>query len=133
MSCEVIVTSQAEEHLRRLARQDRAVALAALKLAKQLRANPYLGDELRPRPRLESLSDCRRIRFDRAGWRGKPRYRLVYRNEPSDGAPHIVAVLAVGPRERMRAYRAAVRSKTQRLRELRGGQDQPWEEYFDRG
>ena len=45
--------------------------------------------------------------FDETGWAEKQRYRLVYRNEPDDGAVHVVAVIAVGARERLAAYRAA--------------------------
>jgi len=116
---QTIVTPIAEEQLARLAEGDRDVALAAMKLILELRGNPWLGDEMRERPRYDSLSDCRRIRFDKQGHRGKPRYRLVYRNEPSDGAPHIVAVLSVGAREKLHAYGSAVKSRAQRLRELR--------------
>ena len=47
-----------------------------------LRDDPWLGDDLRERYNLRPLKGCRRIRFDREGWQGRPRYRLVYRNEP---------------------------------------------------
>ena len=114
MSYDLVFSAIAQQQLRDLAAKQPEVALAALKLARALRDDPYLGDEMRARPRAEGLSDCRRIRFDREGWRGKPRYRLVYRNEPSDGAPHIVAVLSVDVRERLRAYRAAVRARARR-------------------
>lgn len=33
------------------------------------------------------LVNCRRVRFDIRAHNGKPRFRLIYRNEPSDGAP----------------------------------------------
>lgn len=119
MSYRVVITPIAESQLADLAETDRGAALAAMKLILELRENPSLGDEMRERPRYASLSDCRRVRFDRADHTGKPRYRLVYRNEPSDGAPHIVAVLAVGAREKLRAYGDAVKSRAERLRELR--------------
>jgi hypothetical protein len=35
------------------------------------------------------------------------RYRLVYRNEPSDGAVQVMVVLAIGRRENMIAYAKA--------------------------
>jgi hypothetical protein len=49
-------------------------------------ANPYAG-ELMGSGRHPELADCRRIRFDIESYKGKPRFRLIYRNEPSDGAP----------------------------------------------
>ena len=33
------------------------------------------------------LSNCRRVRFDIPTHKAKPRFRLIYRNEPTDGAP----------------------------------------------
>ncbi len=114
MSYEVIFEPNAEEDLRQIATTEPRVAKAALEIAKTLRENPYLGDEMRKRPRLELLADRRRIRFDEPEWGGKPRYRLVYRNEPSDGAHHVVAILAIGERESLRAYRDAVKARVGR-------------------
>jgi hypothetical protein len=37
----------------------------------------------------------------------KPRFRLVYRNDPSDGSIAVVTVLWVGPRSELKAYRQA--------------------------
>lgn len=54
-----------------------------------------------------NLEGSRKIRFDLPGWDKKPRYRLVYRNEPTDGAVETVAVLAIGRRDRMIAYAKA--------------------------
>ena len=62
---------------------------------------------MRERFNLRILADCRRIRFDRPDWTEKPRYRLVYRNEPSDGAPAVARIIAVGSREALAAYRTA--------------------------
>jgi hypothetical protein len=73
----------------------------------ELRTNPWLGDKMRERYNLRVLGECRRIRFDRGDWDGKPRYRLVYRNEPDDGAPEVVRLIAVGTRESLAAYRTA--------------------------
>src|SRR5207237_401098 len=80
---------------------------AVVRLGVELRANPWLGDKLREGYNLRVLAECRRIRFDRPDWDGKPRYRLVYRNEPDDGAPEIVRLVGVGTRESLAAYRAA--------------------------
>jgi hypothetical protein len=121
MSYEVVVLPGAREDLRELAAFDRGAALTALRLAGELKQNPWLGDELRARRGLEELKDCRRIRFDRGGWTDKPRFRLVYRNEPSDGAPHIVAVLAAAQRTDLGAYRRAKPRLIDRLRELGAG------------
>ena len=101
MSYEVVVLPSAHSDFKELLEVDREAARVALRLAGDLKENPWLGDEMRARRGLEELHDCRRISFDRDDWTDKPRFRLVYRNEPSDGAPHIIAVLAAarrGPR-----------------------------------
>jgi hypothetical protein len=82
---------------------------AALGLMNELRTDPYLGDELRERYNMKGLGDCRSIKFDRPDWTGKPRYRLVYENQPADGSPHEVRVYSVGPREKLRVYAKAVK------------------------
>jgi hypothetical protein len=46
--------------------------------------NPHAGELMGP-GRHPELADCRRIRFDVETHKGKPRFRLIYRNEPSDG------------------------------------------------
>ncbi len=52
-------------------------------------------------------------------WRDKPRYRVVYRNEPEDGVVEVVAVIAVGLRERLTIYReAAARLREEMRRRL---------------
>jgi hypothetical protein len=114
----VVVLPSARADFVELAERDRAVARVALLLAGELRENPWLGDEMRSRLGLSELRECRRIRFDRADYRGKPRYRLIYRNEPSDGAPHIVAILAAAERENLGAYRRAKPRLIERLRAL---------------
>lgn len=50
---------------------------------------------------------CRRVRFDVPTYDGKPRFRLIYRNEPSDGAPAECHWLAIAPRSGLRAHRKA--------------------------
>ena len=67
--------------------------------------NPYAG-ELMGSGRHPELTDCRRIRFDIGGYKGKPRFRLIYRNEPTDGAPASCIWIAVGPRAGLRAHRS---------------------------
>ncbi|HEV2791505.1 MAG TPA: hypothetical protein VGV69_09440 [Solirubrobacterales bacterium] len=71
-------------------------------------ANPYVGETMGP-GRHPELIECRRVRFDVEGHRGKPRFRLIYRNEPSDGAPARSLWLAVGPRSGLRAHWTAER------------------------
>lgn len=88
-----------------------ASELAALKrriaeLLVECKANPYLG-ELMGSGRHPELAGCRRVRFDIPTHRGKPRFRLIYRNEPSDGAPAECRWLAVAPRAGLRAHRRA--------------------------
>jgi len=86
---------------------DWARRLAAVQAIVSLQENPRLGTELRERVRVGDLRGLRRVAFDEPGWNDKPRYRVVYRNEPDDTVVEIVAVIAVGRRERLTAYRAA--------------------------
>lgn len=79
-------------------------SIAALFL--ECESNPYAG-ELMGAGRHPELADCRRVRFDVETHKGKPRFRLIYRNEPSDGAPAKCLWLAVGPRAGLRAHRKA--------------------------
>lgn len=78
--------------------------IAALFL--ECEANPYAG-ELMGAGRHPELADCRRVRFDVETHKGKPRFRLIYRNEPTDGAPAKCRWLAIGPRAGLRAHRKA--------------------------
>lgn len=80
----------------------------------ELHRNPYLGELMGDKPP-RILRGCRKIRFDEPGWRGKPRYRLIYRNEPADGAPTVAVVLAIGRRDRMIAYAKAARRVKERV------------------
>jgi hypothetical protein len=72
----------------------------------ECKANPYVG-EVMGSGRHPELSGCRRVRFDLPAHEGKPRFRLIYRNEPSDGAPAECRWLAVAPRAGLRAHRQA--------------------------
>lgn len=100
---------------------DSAHRLAAVGVLVSLQENPWLGTELRERGRVGDLRGLRRVAFDEPGWTDKPRYRIVYRNEPDDAVVEIVAVIAVGRRERLAAYReAAARLRAERRRRLLG-------------
>jgi mRNA-degrading endonuclease RelE of RelBE toxin-antitoxin system len=78
-----------------------------VRLLVALEQNPYLGREMWVVRGFEVLTDCRSIKFDTASRKGKPRYRLVYRNEPDEGAIVVVCILAVGERRQMTAYKEA--------------------------
>lgn len=69
-------------------------------------SNPYVG-ELMGTGRHPELASCRRVRFDVPTHKGKPRFRLIYRNEPSDGAPAECRWLAMAPRAGLHAHRRA--------------------------
>jgi hypothetical protein len=93
-----------------------AAELEALKrriatLLLECKANTYTG-ELMGEGRHVELANCRRVRFDIPTHKGKPRFRLIYRNEPTDGAPAECRWLAVAPRAGLHAHRRA----QQRLR-----------------
>jgi len=77
----------------------------------ECKENPYIG-ELMGSGRHPELASCRRVRFDIPAHKGKPRFRLIYRNEPSDGAPAECRWLAIAPRAGLHAHRRA----TQRSR-----------------
>jgi hypothetical protein len=72
----------------------------------ECKGNPFVG-ELMGAGLHPELADCRRVRFDIPGHKGKPRFRLIYRNRPSDGAPAECQWLTVGPRAGLRAHRKA--------------------------
>lgn len=115
MSYEVRAEPEVADDLAEIVAEDREAAREALRLMLALRDDPWLGDELRERYNLRPLHGCRRIGFDRPDWQGKPRYRLVYRNEPSDGAPGLVRVWSIGRRDRLVVYaRAAARITRER-------------------
>ncbi len=106
----VAAEPEVTDDLRELAAEDEALVDAAIARMSELRDNPWAGDDLWERYNLRAVKDCRKLRFDVAERKGKPRYRIVYRNEPLDGAPGLVRVWSVGPREGLVAYaRAATR------------------------
>jgi hypothetical protein len=95
------------------ASKDEAEALKCriAELLVECKGNPFIG-EMMGRGLHPELANCRRVRFDIPSQKGKPRFRLIYRNEPSDGAPAECHWLTVAPRAGLRAHRKA----QQRLR-----------------
>lgn len=87
---------------------DEVLKREVARIVVDLHGNPYHGALMGDKPP-RVLRGCRKIRFDEPNWRGKPRYRFVYRNEPDDGAPAKSVVLAIGRRDRMIAYAKAAR------------------------
>ena len=90
-----------------LAAVDPAAPRAAAEIVRDLHFDPWLGQEMRARRAMEILETCRKVPFDVPGHTGKPRFRLVYRNDPFDGSIAVVTILAVGEREDLAAYRLA--------------------------
>jgi hypothetical protein len=72
----------------------------------ECKGNPFIGEPMGPGLHPE-LADCRRVRFDVPTHKGKPRFRLIYRNEPTDGAPAKCRWLTIAPRAGLRAHRKA--------------------------
>lgn len=70
------------------ARKDEVEALKRriAELLVECKGNPFTGEFMGPGLHPE-LANCRRVRFDIPAHKGKPRFRLIYRNEPADGAP----------------------------------------------
>ncbi|MBA3401147.1 MAG: type II toxin-antitoxin system RelE/ParE family toxin [Actinobacteria bacterium] len=98
---------------------NRPLRLAATRAVMSLQENPWSGEEVRARSRVGDLRGLRRIALDEPDWGDKPRYRVVYRNEPDDGVVEIVAVIAVGLRESLAIYKeAAARLRKEMRRRL---------------
>lgn len=72
----------------------------------ECKGNPFIG-ELMGRGLHPELANCRRVRFDIPTHKAKPRFRLIYRNEPTDGAPAECHWLTVAPRAGLQAHRRA--------------------------
>lgn len=72
----------------------------------ECKSNPFIGEPMGAGLHSE-LANCRRVRFDIPNHKGKPRFRLIYRNEPADGAPAECHWLTVAPRAGLRAHRKA--------------------------
>ncbi|MBA3366706.1 MAG: hypothetical protein H0U03_13150 [Actinobacteria bacterium] len=61
--------------------------------------DPKLGEPLYARVGTEAIAEGRRIRFDRPGYKGKPRFRIVYDLLPNEGNPERALVYIVAERE----------------------------------
>jgi hypothetical protein len=83
-----------------------ALKLRIAELLVECKGNPFIGELMGPGLHPE-LTDCRRVRFDIPAHKGKPRFRLIYRNEPTDGAPGKCRWLTIAPRAGLRAHRKA--------------------------
>lgn len=90
------------------ATKDEAEALKhrIAELLVECKGNPFIGELMGPGLHPE-LADCRRVRFDVPTHKGKPRFRLIYRNEPTDGAPAKCRWLTIAPRAGLQAHRKA--------------------------
>jgi hypothetical protein len=72
----------------------------------ECKENPFIGELMGPGLHPE-LVNCRRVRFDIPTHKAKPRFRLIYRNEPTDGAPAECHWLTIAPRSGLQAHRRA--------------------------
>ena len=73
-------------------------------------ADPLAGEKLGAHADVGDLTFCRKKSFD------EKRHRVVYRLLPDEGDPRILQIIAIGPREKLEVYIAAVA----RLEELEG-------------
>jgi hypothetical protein len=105
------LTAISSEDDREYATEAEALKQRIAGLLVECKVNPFLGELMGPGLHPE-LANCRRVRFDIPSYSGKPRFRLIYRNEPTDGAPAECHWLTVAPRAGLRAHRKA----RQRLR-----------------
>ena len=105
------LTAISSEDDREYAAEAEALKQRIAGLLVECKGNPFLGELMGPGLHPE-LANCRRVRFDIPSYSGKPRFRLIYRNEPTDGPPAECHWLTVAPRAGLRAHRKA----RQRLR-----------------
>lgn len=101
---ELTATTNRDDHVGK----DEAEALKQriAELLVECKGNPFIG-ELMGRGLHPELANCRRVRFDIPTRKGKPRFRLIYRNDPTDGAPAECHWLTIAPRAGLRAHRRA--------------------------
>jgi hypothetical protein len=76
----------------------------ALQLIVSLAEHPYAGQPLRG-----SISDCRKLYFDRESVEERPAFRVVYRLKPDERDPTEVDIIALGERADLAVYQAARR------------------------
>ena len=100
----VEVSDEARADLAKLYKEDRQLVREAFREMQSLEEQPYAGEKLREKSNRTPLAeaDCRKVKFDLpdSSPRANPRYRyrIVYRIEPHEGAPHRVYVIAVCPK-----------------------------------
>jgi hypothetical protein len=96
------------------ASKDEAEALKRriAELLVECKGNPFIG-ELMGSGLHPELAKCRRVRFDIPTYKGKARFRLIYRNDPTDGAPAECHWLTIAPRAGLQAHRRARQRSTQ--------------------
>lgn len=118
MSHAVRILDEVRDHdIPQLLAFDPGLGRVVAEIVAALYSDPWLGAEMRERMRLDVLKNCRKVSFDVPTWKGRPRFRLVYRNDPDDGSIAVVMVLSVGPRSELAAYRqAATRVGAERRR-----------------
>ena len=100
------LTAICAENDREYAAEVEALKQRIAVLLVECKGNPFLG-ELMGQGLHPELANCRRVRFDIPSHSGKPRFRLIYRNEPTDGAPAECRWLTIAPRAGLRAHRKA--------------------------
>jgi hypothetical protein len=100
------LTAISSEDDREYAAETEALKHRIAELLVECKGNPFLG-EMMGRGLHPELANCRRVRFDIPSHSGKPRFRLIYRNEPTDGAPGECRWLTVAPRAGLRAHHKA--------------------------
>lgn len=106
MTVEVNLWPQASQDFRQLPLD--VLRWEALRYITRLRTEPYLGTPLRDHPLLGDLSDCRKIYLDERH-DVDPRWRIVYRLLPNDGAPRFAEVIVIGAREGAAVYHEAMK------------------------
>lgn len=72
----------------------------------ECKGNPFIGELMGPGLHPE-LASCHRVRFDIPDHKARPRFRLIYLNEPIDGAPAECHWLTIAPRAGLQAHRRA--------------------------
>lgn len=80
-----------------------------------IEAEPRSGRPMRHRPGYEILADCHSLPFDLIDWKGKHRFRIVYKIDPGIEAIDRTLIYAVGPRgPNLKAYQRARKRRQQK-------------------
>jgi len=104
-----------------LAELDERLPRKVAEIIRALYTDPWIGAEMRERYNMTVLAGCRKVAFDvpdsRGRERARKRFRFVYTNEPHDASIANIVVLAIGPRDRLAAYRKAAARQGRRRRQ----------------